>query len=307
MPAAVAQRQETGRERLESYFTVPSGRISDKPIGMEVETSFLNEEGKPISIQQSQAIFKTLVDHGWNVTQMKGSLISTISDRRGNKLLYEVGRQNLEIATLAGSRQLIIHECRDLLERLYVVAKRVGAYPLFKPIVDTTEDLLVIPDERDAIWDQLDGREALKMIAWMSAVQFTVEIPADKAIDCINRLGCAIDDFLADYPQDKIWRDYIATSKADYRSDRYGGPLAFADLRHYCAEIAKHDVVVGPKLVPFDQVANLDIPLHLRSVWWYFRLRRYGDRLCIEVRPLPRRADSRLQNQLNFVLETLAL
>lgn len=307
MTVAFAQRRDTGFEKLEAYFSTPSTHVSATPVGMEIETSFLDDQHRPISLKQSQQIFKRLADSGWKIVQMKGDLLSVIVDKAGNKLLYEAGRQNLEIATVAASQRLAIPNCRTVLEQLYAVAARFGAYPEFVPVLNTEEDLLVIPDERDAVWDQLDGREALKMIARMSAVQFTVEIPASKAIQSLNKLAGVIDVFLADYPQDAIWRDYIKTSKARYLQDRYGGPLVFRSLEHYCQEIAKHDVVVGPKLVPYEQVADLDISLHLRSVWWYFRLRRYGDRLCIEVRPLPRRSDEHLQQQLNFVLDTLAL
>lgn len=293
--------------RLEAYFNVGSQPTGSRPIGMEVETSFLDEKGNPITIEQSQRIFKTLLNAGWTLTQTKGNLVSVIENGRGDKFLYEVGRQNLELSTAAKGIQAIVPHCRSILEELYAAAKKHGAYPSFEPIIDTDEDLLIIPDERDAIWDQLDGREALKLIALMSAVQFTIEVPADKAIGCLNSLGKSISSYLASYPQDALWRKYITTSNANYRADRYGGPLEFDSLSDYCQQLAKHHVVQGPQLVPYASVADLDIPLYLRSIWWYFRLRRYGDRLCIEVRPLSRRKDTHLQGQLNFVLSTLSL
>ncbi|MBI5645091.1 hypothetical protein HY970_03255 [Candidatus Kaiserbacteria bacterium] len=303
--AELSARADT--RRLQEYFDAARAAPSATPIGMEVETSFLDESRRPITIDQSQQIFRTLAGKGWNVAQTKGSILSVLTSPRGDKLLYEVGRQNLEIATVPTSTRQAVHECRMVLEELYEAAALHRAYPSYKPIVETKDDLLIIPDERDAIWDALDGREALKMIAWMSAVQFTVEVPPEKALQCLNNLGAAIGRYLADYPQDSIWRDYIRTSNANYREDRYGGPLQFDGLPDYCGELAKHDVVQGPTLVPYGSVRELDIPLYLRSIWWYFRLRRYGERLCIEIRPLARRHDSLLHRQLDLVLETLAL
>lgn len=87
---------------------------------------------------------------------------------------------------------------------------------------------------------------------------------------------------------------------------RYGGPLFFKDIEDYCAQLAKHDVVVDSKLIPLNQVIDLDIPLYLRSIWWYFRLRRYGNTLCIEVRPLPRRSNRKFKEQFDFVMGILS-
>ncbi|MDE1925466.1 MAG: hypothetical protein KGH79_04835 [Patescibacteria group bacterium] len=293
--------------RLEDYFYSAKAIPSQESIGIEVETSFLDIKGCPITIGQSQSIFRSLVDEGWTISQRKGNLLSELRSSRGDKLLYEVGRQNLEISTVPTSIARAVNECRAVLENIYAAAAPHGAYPSFRPIVDVKEDLLIIPDERDAIWDALDGREALKMIAWMSAVQFTVDIPPEKAIQVLNNLANSVSLYLADYPQDSIWHDYISMSNAGYRFDRYGGPLHFESMQDYCTQLAKHDVVQGPKLVPYSAVEKLDIPLYLRSIWWYFRLRRYGDKLCIEVRPLPRRSDDLLESQLDLVLNTLAL
>ena len=52
---------------------------------------------------------------------------------------------------------------------------------------------------------------------------------------------------------------------------------------------------------------TVDIPLFIRSVWWYFRLRRYGTQLCIEIRPFARCEDDDFVHQLSFVLDTLNL
>ncbi len=59
-------------------------------------------------------------------------------------------------------------------------------------------------------------------------------------------------------------------------------------------------------LIPFDQAEDLNIPLFLRSIWWYFRLKSYGANLCVEVRPRPRKADLELDRQLEFVLDIIS-
>lgn len=53
----------------------------------------------------------------------------------------------------------------------------------------------------------------------------------------------------------------------------------------------------------FGDVLDLNVPLYLRSIWWYFRLKRYGNALCIEVRPMPRRDDEDIKRQFQKVLE----
>jgi len=295
-------------DRLYSYFvnSQPNAVIA-QTIGIEVETSFVNQQGKPITLDQSQKILRTMCEkHDWYVRQFKGNLISEIGDGVGNKILYELGRQNLELASKPDNRKLALSFMSRALETLHRAAYQHEAFPFFGPVLDTQEDLLVIPDERDAIWLELDGREALELLARTSAVQFTFSVSPHVAIGYLNKLGWKLDSFLKDYPQEENWQQYIKTSKAGYFPTRYGGPLLFQDIHDYCKQLAKHEVVVGPKLVLFDEVENLDIPLFLRSVWWYFRLRRYGTTLCIEVRPLPRRGDDKIEKQLEFVLGILS-
>ena len=293
-------------ERLVRYFTEG---IQDQPIattvGMEIETSFIDAEGQPISLAQSQQLLIFLCNkYGWFAGKIKGELLTEIFDRNGNKILYELGRQNIELSAAPGEVGNVVGRSEEILKTLYLTAAEVGALPNLKPILSTDQDLLVIPAERDAIWLELDGREALELLARISSVQFTVSVPLSKSIQCLNCLGGWIGAFLRDYPQDKIWRRYIAESKAGYDPLRYGGPLFFDSIEDYCCQLIKHDVVIGPRLIPYDQVENLDIPLYLRSIWWYFRLRRYGNTLGVEVRPLPRDARP-FQEQLDFVLGIL--
>jgi len=294
-------------ERLIRYFTEG---IENKPVantvGVEVETSFVDIDNRPITLEQSQKLLISMCNEcGWLAGKVKGNLLTSIFDGGGNRILYELGRQNIELSTAAGEVENVVENTEQALRELYLTAAKVGAFPSFRPIVKTSENLLVIPDRRDAIWLELDGREALELLAKTSAVQFTISVPLSKAVECLNNLGNNIGPLLKLYPQEENWREYIKKSKANYHAMRYGGPLFFDSIKDYCEKLVKHDVVVGPKLVPYHQVTDLDIPLYLRSIWWYFRLRRYYGVLCVEIRPLARLRDEILKKQLNFVLSIM--
>ncbi|MBI2064768.1 MAG: hypothetical protein HYT62_01800 [Candidatus Yanofskybacteria bacterium] len=302
-------------ERLVRYFTEG---IENRPIantiGVEVETSFMmeHENGSPITVAQSQLLierFRRVKD--WRITKTKGNLIAEISDG-ANKLSYELGRQNLELSIAPDTNSAVaVSRAMKLADELGSVASYVSdpdarfLWEVSEPIIHTNEDLLMIPDERDATWLELDGRPALELLARTSAVQFTISVSLKDAIECLNRLGEKIGSFLKDYPQEENWRRYIKESKADYHAMRYGGPLFFDSIEDYCKKLIKHNVVVGPELVPYNQVRDLDIPLYLRSIWWYFRLRRYENTLCIEVRPLPRRDSRKFKEQFDFVMNIM--
>jgi len=299
-------------ERLLRYFT---DGIEEYPfadtVGMEVETMFVDRTGQPMSLECSQRLIAAFQKNiGWRVAATRGNLVVEIRSPDGkDKLLYELGRHNIEIST--GPRRLSdrisgspIPVMKEYLSRLYEIGKMLGLSPLFLPVLfpETEENLLVIPDERDAVWLELDGRKALELLTRCSSVQFTIDVPPDQAICCLNRLGRQIGWFLQLYPQEELWRRYIHESKARYHPQRYGGPLFFRDFTDYCRKLSIHDIVIGTRLVPIAATENLDIPLYLRSVWWYFRLRRYGKRLCIEVRPLPRMRDSRFASTMEITL-----
>ena len=75
-------------------------------------------------------------------------------------------------------------------------------------------------------------------------------------------------------------------------------------IEHYVELLAQHDVVVNGKLIPFAE-ANQQIDLFLRSVWWNFRLRRYNDRLCIEIRTFARRTDDEGKRDLEAIKDLI--
>ena len=291
--------------RLNSYFTDGISSRTLQTIGAEIETQFVDKGGAAISVRTSQNMLNCLAENGWKIDCRKGDLTTALADRRGNKIFYELGRHNMEISTAVSTQARILDITRKCLAQLYDAALRFGAVPLFAPILCSDEDLLVIPDERDAIWLELDGRGPLTLLARTSSVQFTISMSPQDAIAILNRLGMNIGVFLEDFPQDAIWKRYIAESSAKYLSDRYGGPLAFGSMEEYYNAIARHDVVQGARLVPLRDVGDLDISLYLRSIWWHFRLKRYGNALCIEVRPMARRNDEQLGQQLENVLSII--
>lgn len=290
-------------QKLVRYFT--NGIVSQtlQTIGAEVETQFVDSDGNAIQTVVSQQMLKYLAVNGWVVECRKGDMITALVDRMGNRLFYELGRHNIEVSTAATTLDRVLGVTMSCLDQVYIAANKFGAKPYFEPVLDTNEDLLVIPDERDATWLELDGRSALASLARTSSVQFTFSVAPGCAIRILNSFGLNINSFLADYPQDAIWKNYIADSSAGYLANRYGGPLTYETLGDYCRALACHNVVQGPRLVPFETVSNLDIPLFLRSIWWYFRLKRYNNDLCIEVRPMPRLADEQIKNQLSMVLD----
>ncbi len=290
-------------QRLVNYFTSSIVSKTLQTIGMEIETQFVDRQGRAIQTETSQQMLGFLTKVGWRVENRKGGLITTLADEDGNKIFYELGRHNMEVSTVASTSNLVLTTGQKCLNQLYCTARVFGAEPYFEPILRSKEDLLVVPDERDAVWIQLDGRSALAPLACTSSVQFTISVDPKDAITILNKLGESLGTFMMDYPQEVVWKKYVKESSAGYRSDRYGGPVFFESLQCYCSALAQHDVVQGARLVPFSEVSNLDIPLFLRSVWWYFRLKRYGNALCIEVRPMARRGDEQFQLQLEKVLQ----
>jgi len=291
---------------LEQYFTEGISSTVVNTVGAEIETSFITSSGFAISLTQSQQIFDYLVKSGrWNIVKIKGEMIVEIQNKTGAWILYELGRQNIELVSPPYQPNKLIKEINCLLGELYESAERCGAYPLFEPILRSDEDLLVVPDKRDKVWVDLDGRFALNALANISAVQFTFQVSPEYAISTINTFGESIEEFLDAYPQDVNWRYYIYNSKAKYNNLRYGGPLIFQSMHDYCQRLQDHDVISDEKLVPHKKLLDFDIPLFLRSVWWYFRLKRYNNALCVEVRPFARQTDAIIEAQLDQVLQLI--
>ncbi len=302
---------------LNDYFkdTSPITRRLDYQIGMEIETSFINKTGNAVTKECSQQILRKISEssnNNWVITEVKKEMITELQNRDGSRILYELGRQNIELSVSPYNKTQLIERARQYLGDIYQAAQTTEAIPYFGPILETEEDLLIIPDERDASWLKLDGSKALNLLAKCSSVQFTFNTTYNRAPIYLNKLQEELPQFLKNYPQDKLWREYIQLSPAGYLADRYGGPNSFDSVYQYCKKLTKHDVVRGERLIAQNLIGSFDINLFLRSVWWYFRLRRYysewekANVLCIEVRPLPRLNDSELKYQLEQVFDIIA-
>ena len=296
--------QNRNRTALKSYFLEGVNTDPEPTMGTEIETSFVEQNGQPASVEAVQQGFYQLLDADWETDAGKGERITTLMCDDA-VLSFELGRQNIELATIASRSNVTNRVALNRLNQLYAAMETAHVWPRFAPVLETDEDLLVIPDERDATWLKLDGRRPLNYLARCSSVQYTFSVKPDEAIVIINRLQAERQQLLAYYPQNMWWHRYIAESNAPYRADRYGGPTEFRDIDDYCDQLAKHDVIEGDTLVPFAEATFSgadDFSLFLRSIWWHFRLKRYGDTLCVEVRPLPRGRDEGLAGQLQKVL-----
>lgn len=293
-------------KKLVNYFTAGIILETLETIGAEIETQFVNERGEAISIVQSQEMLQALIKMGWQQTGCKGNLVTSLTDQHGSSFFYELGRHNIELATAPSKPEKVIRGTKAYLTELYEAAESVGAFPYFSPILESNEDLLVIPDTRDAVWLELDGKENLMLLAQTSSVQFTFSVSIKDAIPILNKLGEQIEQFLTYFPQDKLWKEYITQSHAGYLPQRYGGPLHFTSIEEYCKKLTEHDVVQGTELVPHNKIEELNTSLFIRSVWWHFRLKRYENALCIEVRPTGRYTDEHLEPQLEKTLSIIS-
>ncbi|MDB5179154.1 MAG: hypothetical protein JWN01_1097 [Patescibacteria group bacterium] len=270
---------------LLEHFTNGTGRTTTgAQIGCEIETDFVDAtSGEPITQAVSRAI-----------------LASSNNRPLGCEVTLELGRQKIELAIRpCRSFDGLLGAAHEALNWLYGVAARYNARPVFAPEILWADSLLdVSSDPRDQVWVQLDGQTALEELCRCSSVQFTVDVNPWEAIGVVNALWIAEIQRLDYMANHRRWQAYIAASNASYRPDRYAGPQGFDSLADYANQLARHDVVMHQgqpvRLNPL-AVSNLDIDLFLRSIWWHYRLRRYGDVLTVEIRPLGRRGDGCLE------------
>ena len=182
----------------------------------------------------------------------------------------------------------------------------LGLHPRGQAALETSESLLPsVRSAREEEFFQLDGYEVTNMMANTASVQFTVDVTPENAVHHLNNLGASLPEFLLHYRQDKLWKRYVRESKAGYRPDRYGGPVRFDSLHDYCGQLARHRVISSGRLVAYEEATDFDPHQFIKSIWWYFRLKRYGDQLCIEIRPQERRSDESFGEQLEFALAAM--
>lgn len=281
--------------KLLSYFT--SGTDTTKTlayIGTEIEGFFVTRERFPISAETTEKILsETWEKPDWLTVTL------------------ELGRNNLElaIAPQPGFTPLW-DKIRYGLAWLYKTASRYGAYPVFIPEFYWNESLLWIQptEKRDQLWAALDGTVALESLTRIASVQFTIDVNPRDAISVINALwkqNVHMRDFAVN---NAGWQSYIRQSSAGYRIDRYGGPEGFTNLEDYVAQLSLHDVLMHQdRLVRMPPVLlpDYDIPLHLRSIWWNYRLKRYDNTLVLEIRPFSRRNDENIHKNWEWIVEAI--
>src|SRR3990167_9596439 len=125
-------------KRLVKYFTEG---IENKPIassiGMEVETSFVDVDGQPVTLSQSQQLLILMCNkYGWFAGKIKGQLLTGIFDRNGNRIFYELGRQNIELSAVPSKAEDVLNNVKEVLDTLYLAGKEFGAFPSFQPILN---------------------------------------------------------------------------------------------------------------------------------------------------------------------------
>lgn len=281
---SVEQTTMVKNQLLEHFLNGTEATVTGQYIGLEIETDFIDSTtSRTISAETSQAI------------------MAEVSKEQSNhfRILPELGRQKIELAiSPQRSIEQLLTIAREALATLYATAKKYNAEPLYDQSFAENDALLMVTDERDELWTEIDGREALEALCRCSSVQFTIDVNPDDAIRIINELWEAkLHEF--DYElNDKLWKKYIEKSRYGYRPDRYAGPNGFKDLEDYVEQLYKQPVTMHKgESVRLDArtTPDLEPELFLRSVWWHYRLRRYGNSLTIEVRPFTRRADDCLE------------
>lgn len=280
---------------LLEYFTEGTERTkTGSKIGMEVETDFLDEYGDPINIQTTRKLLSAEQEKPLGLSRK-----------------LELGRQKIEVCIQPQpTANLAIEAMQEALSWLYKQASQLGAVPSFTPETQWDGNLLWVQEDRDAIWVNLDGEAALEQLCRCSSVQFTVDVNPTDAINAINSLNAAKLQEVDYAPNHQRWLNYISQSRANYRVSRYGGPEWFDSFADYATQLQQHEVVMhkGQQVrAPLDQLKNPDIDLFLRSVWWHYRLRRYGDSLVVEIRPFARREDGTLPGLWKMIAEAIGI
>lgn len=275
------------------------GTRSGARVGCEIETDFVDAAtGEPIALTTSRAILATTDDRPpWCRHHL------------------ELGRQKIELAiSPTEDVHALLERATTGLQWLYARAERFGAKPLAVPALVWPHPLLAVENPRDQLWVEIDGAPALEPLCRCSSVQFTIDVHPDDAIGWIDQLWRSrlhVRDYAAN---DRAWRTYLDASAAHHARTRYGGPDGFdGELGAYAREHARHPVLMHAgraMTLDIDRAltsSDFSLDSYLRSVWWHYRLRRFGDTLALEIRPIARRSDHSLAAQWNAVADVLGL
>lgn len=298
-------------QKLFGFFTDGVSRKASERIGIEVETIHIGPDGQPVDACVTQTLLRKMVTarpNDWTVKEYgeyRGQKrILAIANRFGDHVVFEIGVANIEVVTRALAPKAAIATAQGVLDQLGEIARKDGrCRPYYGPIVTPRKSVIAPMTKREHNFLKLHGEDLENMMACTACVQFTIEVTPDNAIKIINRLRSRTPEFLATYPQDELWKRYLHESNVGYRADRYGNPTEVNSIDEYCRQLARHDVVTEHGLVPHNEAGDINLTLFVKSVWWHFRLRRYGNQLCLEIRPISRGTDGEIANSWNFVEE----
>ncbi len=304
--------------RLREHFAT-SATFNRRPrhVGLEIESLLVDRAGYPISLRVSKKIMDTLVTElGWHIAAMTplGHIIAVKS--RLGIFKYDSGWNLFELNT----RPALVSEIAELWETvegadcdLRKAADLCDAVVLQSHIDNSNENTLLLADERDRLFAQLDGK-ALIELAHIASVHVNVECASTtEAFQWINGL----EDLYAKegWPRQEskqAWRRFLIGSRAGYEPGRFGQPPK--DFEDYCHRLSGYRVFVdgyNDRLIavdppkPFEFIEDANIELFLRSVWWLSRLRVRNESLVLEIRPIPRQGDAATRNSVMTVLDFL--
>ncbi|MBD3281375.1 hypothetical protein GF391_01375 [Candidatus Uhrbacteria bacterium] len=321
-----AKSLSAGVHRLAGYFMcdrfINELRPYTRKIGLEVETLFIDRtSGRPICRETSQKMLLRLVSSSaWKIKEIKGDTIVRLAQAEST-LIFDLGWNNVELVTPTWPADRFLFEglawTNARLTELYAAAEYYNARPA-KTCYDGHADLdtLVMPDERDQIWTELDG-PILCSLGHIASVHVNIDLKSmSEGFEFIKQLNKFYKDH--DWPPKKvreIWERYIAKSYAEYEPTRYGPPPETRS--DYLRQLAGYKVMMNTsrdgelqrmtKAETFYQIPIVDYELFVRSVWWWNRLRVRNNHLVLEARGIPRGNDTHLRRDVADVLSLLDL
>jgi hypothetical protein len=306
---------------LATHFeTAETVELRDRRVGVEVETLFLSDDDRPLTCAGGEAVFAELEKRGWDPVEVEKNRGRELR-RDAFSIKPEVGAGNLELISpprLVGEREELVDDVLERLDQLYTAAGEVGARPLFAEYDGHRDvDNILLDNQRDRRWMEVDGREALKVLGHIASVHVTVDLCS---IDEGFALVRALNELARErgWPPDSVtstWQCYFERSRCDYAPRRFGDAPETYDgylelLRSFRVVVDRQSdgrlIVPEGKLHGFGDVEpDVHLPTFLGTVWLNTRLRRIRDTLALEVRFIPRSTDDVLRTDIEAVLQCL--
>lgn len=330
-----------------------------RQIGFEIERLFADTAtGKPITRDQSQLMHLTLasalrpglspqgihlvLEEVRNGTIVK-SKITGNEHHAGGILFFELGWNNWEFSTetwdldpqsLGRTHRGPVPCLTTTLNTLRVISDtllHIGVVDLEKPFDGFADcDTLIMPDQRDEIWLELDG-DVLRVLGHIASVHINIDVFSLKeAFEFITRLN-RLNECMNWPPPEVcgIWDQYIRESRAGYEPGRYGpSPETWKEYIDQISqyklvmlkmklESGSHLMIARPPLTKTmfqplhdyraQSLSEEELDLFTRSVWWWNRLRVRNNKLVLEIRAIPRGSNKDMEEHVGVVLSALDL